>query len=180
MVVFPYTRKYHYTNQTTYAVKDLEPNTGYQFRVIVIKLNKSSPYSNWSNVITTRKICKKRSCGVTNIRLELTSRKPYQKNEELKAKFNWKPALLSERDKTQLKYITEELSSLMRNGNCYPGKYPTKDSHSAITSNSSDENQQVYYDCWYELKMAAVDDYFWSTAVAGERTRIFHVPSKYR
>ncbi|CAB4009399.1 ---NA---, partial [Paramuricea clavata] len=92
-VVFPYTRKYHYTNLTIYAVKDLEPNTGYQFRVITIKLNKSSPYSNWSNVINTRKICKKLSCGVTNIRLELRSRKPYQKNEELKSKFHWKPAL---------------------------------------------------------------------------------------
>ncbi|CAB4028908.1 uncharacterized protein LOC110062511, partial [Paramuricea clavata] len=91
-VVFPYTWKYHYTNETTYVVKDLEPNTGYKFRVIAIKMNKSSPYSNWSNVINTTKTCKKLPCGVTNIRLELRTRKPYKKDEELNSKFHWKPA----------------------------------------------------------------------------------------
>ncbi|CAB4038296.1 ---NA---, partial [Paramuricea clavata] len=53
-VVFPYTRKYHNTSQTTYVVDDLEPNTGYKFRVIAIKLNESSSYSNWSNIINTK------------------------------------------------------------------------------------------------------------------------------
>ncbi|CAB4045084.1 ---NA---, partial [Paramuricea clavata] len=52
-VVFPYTIKYHYTNQTTYYVEDLEPNTGYKFRVMAKKLNESSPYSNWTDVIFT-------------------------------------------------------------------------------------------------------------------------------
>ncbi|CAB4010324.1 ---NA---, partial [Paramuricea clavata] len=90
-VVFPYTMKYHYANQTTYTVKDLEPNTGYKFRVIAIKLNKSSPYSSWSNVINTTTTCKKLRCGPTNIRLELRTQKPYQKDEELMSTFHWKP-----------------------------------------------------------------------------------------
>ncbi|CAB4001465.1 Hypothetical predicted protein, partial [Paramuricea clavata] len=143
-----------------------------------MQLNKSSPYSNWTNVFNTTKTCKKLPCGVTNIRLELKTQKPYQKDEELKSKFHWKPALLSETNKTQLKYITQELSSLNRNGNCYPGKHPTAKSHTAIASNSSDENQKlnVYYDCWYELKVAAEDDYISATNVAGKRTRIFYVP----
>ncbi|CAB3981421.1 Hypothetical predicted protein [Paramuricea clavata] len=143
-----------------------------------MQLNKSSPYSNWSNVFNTTKTCKKLPCGVKNIRLELRTQKPYQKEEELKSKLHWKPALLSETDKTQLKYITQELSSLTRNANCYPGEYPTAQGNTVITSNSSDENQKlnVYYNCWYELKMAAVDDLYSPTKVAGERTRIFRVP----
>ena len=43
----------HQVNQTTYFVEDLEPNTGYQFRVIALKQNQSSSFSNWSDVINT-------------------------------------------------------------------------------------------------------------------------------
>ena len=43
----------HQANQTTYFVENLEPNTSYQFRVIALKQNKSSPFSNWSDVIST-------------------------------------------------------------------------------------------------------------------------------
>ena len=35
--------------------------------------------------------CSKPPCGVTNTQLELKSRKPYQKDEELTSIFRWKP-----------------------------------------------------------------------------------------
>ena len=43
----------HKANQTTYFIEDLEPYTSYQFRVIALKQNKSSPFSVWSDVINT-------------------------------------------------------------------------------------------------------------------------------
>ena len=41
------------TNHTTYTIENLEPNTGYKFRVIALNHNRSSTFSNWSSAINT-------------------------------------------------------------------------------------------------------------------------------
>ena len=50
--LFPYIK----TNTTTYYIDGLEANTGYKFRVMALKMDKSSSFSEWSrNVNTTGK-----------------------------------------------------------------------------------------------------------------------------
>ena len=41
------------TTNTTYSVEDLEANTGYKFRVMVLAVNQSSSFSDWSAIFNT-------------------------------------------------------------------------------------------------------------------------------
>jgi hypothetical protein len=56
--IIPFISFAQQTNETYYLIKDLEPNSGYQFRVIAVKMDKSSPFSNWSDIINTTSKCK--------------------------------------------------------------------------------------------------------------------------
>ncbi|XP_028415303.1 uncharacterized protein LOC114538347 isoform X2 [Dendronephthya gigantea] len=176
--VFPYTRNYRRTNKTTYTIEDLEPNTDYKFRVIAIKNNTTSNFSNWSNVMNTTEFCETEPpCGVTNIRLNLTTEIPYQKDVDLKYLFRWTPSTSFKKiNQTKVRVNFSVMSECILNFN--EESYLTVKNKELVGSNTF-SSKKIYYNCWYMLEIQAVDTSIAKPleTLAGKRRWIFHIPT---
>ncbi|XP_028415308.1 receptor tyrosine-protein kinase let-23-like isoform X2 [Dendronephthya gigantea] len=185
-VVFPYIKPYLLTNHTTYTIEDLEPNTGYKFRVLALKQNRWSTFSNWSSVMNTTEVCEEPPCGVTNIRLELTTEIPYQKRVILKSLFRWKRSTsFSETNKTRLPGVHREIKVISECRKIFNDENKFSESKNTgldtfiKKENASfviDGKDHLYYNCWYKLEMEAVDKFEATTLSLAKRKWIFHIP----
>ncbi|XP_028417024.1 uncharacterized protein LOC114541245 [Dendronephthya gigantea] len=190
-VVFPYTKKYFLTNHTKYTIEDLEPNTGYRVRVIALKRDGSSTFSFWSSNINTTELCEKPPCGVTNIRLELTTEIPSYhtgpKSVDIGSIFHWTPSTTF--NETGKIHVLRNFSQISE---CIAYYYDKRDVQSEEKNVSidtftetekanfskDDESKSLYYNCWYKLSMEAVDGshVLPATLPQTKRSWIFHVP----
>ncbi|XP_028415371.1 uncharacterized protein LOC114538391 [Dendronephthya gigantea] len=163
-VVFPYIKPYLLTNDTTYTIEDLEPNTGYKFRVLALKQNRWSSFSNWSSVMNTTELCEEPPCGVTNIRLELTTEIPYQKRVILKSYFCWKPSTtFNETNKTGLHGVLQKIEVISECRKIFNDENDFSDRKKLTgldafikkenASYTIDGKNHLYYNCWYKLEV---------------------------
>ncbi|XP_028415315.1 uncharacterized protein LOC114538353 isoform X3 [Dendronephthya gigantea] len=191
--VYPYIQKYHKTNETTYLVQSLEPNTDYQFRVMAVTTNETSTFSNWSNwsnwsnTISTTSYCSKPPCGVSRIRIQLTSDVPYKGMVILKSVFYWEPTILKP-PFTDYTWNREFIRLASAQSSCADHftataiqneKKSLKEqdifTNKNLTTYTPTKDLALYYDCWYFFQLHLQPNHF-SRKEFAVRKWTFHIP----
>ncbi|XP_028415330.1 uncharacterized protein LOC114538359 isoform X2 [Dendronephthya gigantea] len=182
--VYPYIQKYHYTNETTYFVKNLEPNTDYQFRVMAVTTDDSSTFSNWSNTISTTKSCSNPPCGVSKLRVEITTDVPYKGMVFLKSVLYWEPTTLksSYQDYIFVRTLRRASHAVSFCGEYFENnlrsdreKLKNQDifTNRNLTTYTPRKDETLYYDCWYTFELY-LQRFFWGKLAVREWK--FYVP----